>query len=371
MQLTKKVLSLSKKYPTPSLLFDLNRISENYRRIKKSINGVEVFYAMKANDHPTILKLLIQEGSSFEISSINELKTLLKLKIPVKRIICFNSIKSPEFLSAMHKYGVDIMAFDSIEEINKITKYAPKGKVVIRIVVSNEGSDWPLTKKFGVDPAEALPLLKYARKKGLDPIGITFHVGSQCLNKKNWISALYSCNEIWKEAENHDIYLSFLSLGGGLPIKHLKQISSIEDIGSVINNAVEHNFKSTKTELRISIEPGRGLVGDAAIMVSSVVGKAKRGNEDWIYIDVGVFNGLMETIENFTYEIKTANGGKKKTVTIGGPSCDCVDIPFKNVPLPDVKTGERIYIINAGAYTNVYASSFNGFSIPKVYFIKP
>ncbi len=369
MQLTKQFIGLSKKYSTPSLLFDSKIIVDNYRRIKKSINGVEVFYAMKANDDPRILSLLIKERSSFEISSHTELKALLKLGVPVAKIVCLNPIKSPQFLKAMHQCGVTIMAFDAIEEVDKIAKYAPKSKLVIRINVSNEGSDWPLTKKFGVEPSEALPLLKYARQKKLDPIGITFHVGSQCLNVKNWVSALYVCDEIWKEAKRHAINLTFLSLGGGIPIQHLKKIPSIEEIGTAINGGLKRNFKSTKDKLRVSIEPGRGLVGDAAILVSKVVGKGKRGNEDWVYIDVGVFNGLMETVEHFGYELKTDHDGKKKIVSIGGPSCDSVDIPFTDVPLTDVEVGDLVYVLNAGAYTNVYAARFNGFAIPKNHFI--
>lgn len=369
MILTPKIIEISKKYPTPSLLFSLDRVRRNYREIKQSINNVEVFYAVKANDHPKILETLDKEGSSFEISSANELKLLLKLKIPPSKIICLNPIKSPDFLAEMHKKKIEIMAFDSVDEIDKIAKYAPQSKVVLRITVNNEGSDWPLTKKFGVDAAEAVPLMKYAKKHNIQPIGVTFHVGSQCLNKNNWSSALYVCDDIWKQAKAAGIELSYLSLGGGIPIKHTKEIPTISDIGTVVNRILSSNFCNGDTKARITIEPGRGLVGDAAIMVTSVVGKAKRGSEDWVYIDVGVFNGLMETIENFVYDLKTARYGKKKNVTIAGPSCDSVDIPFQNIQLPDVKIGNRIYIINAGAYTTVYGANFNGFEVPKTYFL--
>lgn len=369
MKLTSKFIQLSKKYPTPSLIFSLNRIKENYREIKKSIKNVEVFYAVKANDNIRILEVLNQEGSSFEISSLAELKKLIKINVPREKIICLNPIKNPDFLMQMNKSRIEIMAFDSTEEIDKIAKYAPNSKVVLRIIVDNEGSDWPLTKKFGVDAADALSLLKYAAKKNIAPIGLTFHVGSQCLNQNNWVSALYICDDIWNKAKAIGLDFNFLSLGGGIPVQHLKTIPEIQSIGKAINKALISNFKSNKGLTRVTIEPGRGLVGDAAIMTTKVIGKAKRGNEEWIYIDVGVFNGLMETIANFQYEIKTEKVGKKREVTIGGPSCDSVDIPFKNINLPEVETGDYVYIINAGAYTTVYAANFNGFEIPKVYFI--
>ncbi len=369
MLFTKKFITDTKKLKTPFIVIDLNILRKNYRAIKKSVKGVEVFYAVKANDHIEVLKVLQEEGSSFEISSLQELKKLLKLGVPPQKIMCLNSIKNPEFLLYMHKIGVELMAFDSTDEIDKIAQYAPNSKLILRINVTNEGSDWPLTKKFGVDANEAIGLFQYAKEKKLECTGLTFHVGSQCLNKNNWASALYLCDDIWAQCKKIGIDLSFISLGGGIPVQHLKPIPSIAEIGSVIQDALAKNFHVPHGKLRVSIEPGRGMVGDTGIMVSTVVGKAKRATEDWIYLDVGVFNGLMETIEKFKYELKTEQDREEKLVTISGPSCDSVDITFTNVNLPEVKTGERVYIINAGAYTTVYAAPFNGFPVPKVYFI--
>ncbi|OGK09908.1 hypothetical protein A2767_01800 [Candidatus Roizmanbacteria bacterium RIFCSPHIGHO2_01_FULL_35_10] len=369
MILTEKIIKLSKHYKTPFLLFDLKQIKKNYLKLKKNIDGVEICYAMKANDHPKILQYLAKEGSSFEISSLNELRTLLRLKINQSRIICFNPIKSPEFLEAMAIQNIKIMAYDSVDEINKIAKFAPKSEVVLRIIVSNEDSDWPLTKKFGADAKDALEFLLYAKKKGLKPIGLTCHVGSQCLNKDNWVKALHVYNDIWIEAQKRDINLTLLSLGGGIPIQHTKPIPTINEIGQVINQSIRKHFKDKTNSLRITLEPGRGLVGDAAIMTTTVTGKAVRGKEKWIYIDVGILNGLMETIANFTYQLSAESTGKKQIVTIGGPSCDSIDIPFNKISLPKVNIGDRLYILNTGAYTTVYASTFNGFEVPKIYFV--
>lgn len=370
MKLTRKVIKNGRKYKTPFLLFDLNQIRENYRKIKQSINNVDIFYAIKANSHPRILEVLRDEGSSFEVSSLNETKMLLKLGIPTEKIISLNPIKSPQFLKEMQRLGVEMMAYDSKDEIDKIAEFAPKSKVILRIVVNNEGSDWPLTKKFGVDASEALEMFRYAKRKNVEPIGLTFHVGSQCLNKNNWASALYICDDIWNRAKKENVSLSLISLGGGLPIEHTKPIPEIKVIGESINKVLGTNFQTSRDKLTVTIEPGRAMVGDAAIMVSTVVGKARRGNEDWVYLDVGVFNGLMETVENFMYELKTEKGGRSKRTTIGGPSCDSVDIPFKNILLPEVKVGDRVYIINAGAYTTSYAATFNGFNIPETHFVE-
>ena len=369
MKLTKDIVKQSKQYKTPFLLVDLQRVRQNYRNIRKHFPGIVVYYAMKANDHPKILEVLDKEGASFEISSLNELKRLLSLDISTEKIMCLNSVKSPEFLLEMTKHNIKTMAYDSTEEIDKIAKHVPNARVILRIIVDNEGSDWPLTKKFGVDAIEALPLLKYAKRKNIQPVGLTFHVGSQCLNKNNWASALYLCDDIWNQAKKEGIALTHVSLGGGIPIKHLKKVPSYKEIGYTIRKALKKNFNTDHGKPIVSLEPGRGIVGDAAIMVTSVLGKARRGTEDWVWIDVGVFNGFMETILNFAYEIQTEHKRKKKITTVAGPSCDSVDIPFKDITLPEVALGDRLYVLNAGAYSTVYATTFNGFDVPAVYFI--
>lgn len=370
MKLTKDFIKKTKNLPTPFLMMDLEQIRKNYHRIQKSIDGVEVYYSIKANDDLRIVETLVKEGCSFDVSSLKELQMLIKLKVSPDRIKCFHPIKNAEFLKALYKYGVDRLAFDSLDEVDKIAKYAPNSKVVLRVIVDNEGSDWPLTKKFGVEASEALTFFSYAKKKGLVPYGLTFHVGSQCLNKENWANALSVMDDIWEKTRKEGMSLTQLSLGGGIPIQHTKKIPSVEAIGKSVNEALKGKFTMTNgNELRITIEPGRGMVGDAGIIGSTVVGKAKRGKEDWIYIDAGVFNALMETVEGFQYEIETEENRKKKIVSIGGPSCDSVDIPFKDVSVSDVTIGEKVYIINAGAYTTVYASSFNGFDPLKVYFL--
>jgi len=368
MQLSELFFKKTENIPTPFLAIDLDALRANYRRLKHALQGIEVFYSMKANDHPKIIEVLSRDGCSFEIASIKELELLIKYKVPPEKIVCFHSIKTADFLKKLRKYKVKIMAFDSFEEVDKIAKYFPRSEVVLRIVVNNEGSDWPLTRKFGVDAGVALDYLKYAKNKGLVPIGLTFHVGSQCRNKNNWTSAIYVCEDIWEQAKRNGISLSYLSLGGGVPVKHTKAIPTPEEINEAIMPALK-KLKAKNGNVRVTIEPGRGLVGDAGIMSTTVIGKAKRESEDWIYIDIGVFNGLMETVEGFEYEIGAEGDRIMKTVTIGGPSCDSVDIPFKNIIIPEVSIGERLYIINSCAYTTVYAAPFNGFPIPKVYFI--
>lgn len=369
MDLSKINLNSISKHQTPFLVCDLDIVRNNYRKIKKNIPDADIFYAIKANDNKKIVKTLIEEGSSFDIASEGELRQLKNLGVPPDKIGCFNPIKPTSFIKSLKEYGVKMMAFDSVQEMDKIAENAPGSELILRLQVDNEGSDWPLTKKFGVQATEAIDLIKYGRKKGLSVTGLTFHVGSQCLNRENWANALYICEEIVDEAKKLGCEISMISLGGGMPIKHTKPIPTLKEIGDIVNPILKDKFFSQNKNLRIIVEPGRGLVGDSAIMVTSVIGLAKRGQENWVYLDVGVFNGLMETIENFMYEIKTSKKAKKRLSTIAGPSCDSVDVMFKGIPFPEVNIGDKIYIMNTGAYTTVYGSRFNAFEVPKIYFI--
>jgi ornithine decarboxylase len=260
--------------------------------------------------------------------------------------------------------GVKDFAFDSIGELQKLAAYAPGSQVYCRIVVDNSGSDWPLTRKFGVEPQEAVPLLERAAELGLTSSGLTFHVGSQCLNPENWRAAMQTCAELWRVAAGRGIRLRVLNIGGGLPVQHLKPIPQLQDIGRLIESTVTQLFPP---DVRVVIEPGRALVGDAGILVSSVIGVADRGGERWLHLDTGVFNGLMETIEGFSYEWRADSSGPNRPYTVAGPSCDSVDVMASDVELPELAPGDRVYVMNAGAYTLSYASHFNGFPPPSVH----
>jgi ornithine decarboxylase len=266
-------------------------------------------------------------------------------------------------------YGIKYFAFDSAEEVDKLSQFVPHCNVYVRLSVPNEGSEWPLSKKFGVELDQAATLLTYAKDRGLNPVGITFHVGSQCTNIYNWNIALDKAKVLWDIAESNRITLNFLNIGGGYPIKYTKNVVSIETIEKNVNSLIYERFPKG---VEIHIEPGRAVVGDAGILVTSVIGKARRSDEDWIYIDVGVFNGLMESVGGikYSYVVESYKHARhKKRWTIAGPSCDSFDVIDNNVTLPEPNVGNLILILSSGAYTVSYASEFNGFSIPKTILI--
>lgn len=359
----------TEKTETPFLLIDKDKVREKTTMIGRNIKNAKVFYAVKANPDIEILRFLNGLNLGFEIASEGELEILSSIGVEPSRIISSNPVKSLKFLKIAASYRVNHFSFDSMEEVDKIAKFIPNCNVYIRLSVPNEGSEWPLSKKFGVELDDALSLLSYAKDRGLNPVGITFHVGSQCTNIYNWNIALDKAKTLWDISRKKGIKLRLLNIGGGYPIKYTKNVVSIEAIEKNVNNLIFERFPE---DIEIHIEPGRAVVGDAGIFVSTVIGKAVREDEDWVYIDVGVFNGLMESVGGIKYSYIVEgykHARSRKQWTIAGPSCDSFDVIDKNVSLPEPQVGNLMLILSSGAYTVSYASEFNGFSIPKTILI--
>ena len=359
-----KVLNFlaSTEIQTPFLLIDGDVVREKLSIIGSKIKNAKVFYAIKALPEPSVVKLINSTKAGFEIASQGELSLLKELEVSPERIISSNPVKSIPFIKDAYSYGIRLFAFDSETEIEKMAIYAPESKLYIRLSVPNEGSDWPLSKKFGVEPDRALKLLIMAKEKGLQPVGITFHVGSQCKNIYSWATALDKAVDLWRKAEKKGIKLNLLNIGGGYPIRYTQDVVDIGSIEEKIDQILKEKFPD---DIEIHLEPGRAVVGDAGVFVTTVIGKAKRGEENWLYIDAGVFNGLMESIGGIRYTYVVGSRARKKRWILAGPSCDSFDVIDRNVVLPEPSVGDHLLILSAGAYTISYASEFNGFPIPK------
>ncbi len=368
---------------TPLLFIDKDRLIENTQIIGARIQNSQVFYAVKANGDPKVLSILKDLDIGFEIASLGELSLLKKLGVSSKRIITSNPVKSIEFIEALYSYGVRYFVFDSISEIEKLEKFAPGAQCYVRLSVPNEGSEWPLSKKFGVEIEDGLALLKRVKQGGiLVPAGVTFHVGSQCLNPYNWCIAIDKAKRLFELCKTEGIYLKFLNIGGGYPISYTKVAPKIKEIEEKIHGYLKEKFHG---KVKIFLEPGRAVVGECGIMITKVIGVAKRGYENWAYLDVGVFNGLMEAIGGIKYSYVPEKIGdeednlleneqgffeKAKKWVLAGPSCDSMDVIEKNVFFEqELRPGQTVLIPSAGAYTTSYASEFNGFPVPLVVII--
>jgi ornithine decarboxylase len=354
---------------TPALVIDFDTITHNYHRFQGAFPGGSIFYAMKANANPQVLQHIARLGGGFEIASPAELGLALNTGVGGERIICSNPIKTPQFIRQMHSVGVYAMVVDSTFEVDKVAQWAPGARVYVRLSVDNSGAVLPLAGKFGVDGMTALSLCDRALELGLKPIGIMFHVGSQCLVPDNWANAIRAVGSVWRMAAERGHRFTFLDLGGGYPAGHYHttSIPTIEAIGARVMETLHAHLPTTE-EFMFVLEPGRGLVGEAGRLLLSVIGKAQRDEKVWLYLDAGVFNGLMETYEGFPPVVSHLNDEALvrplRTYTLAGPSCDSCDVIARDVILPEVHIDDRLVFFDAGAYTNEYAAAFNGFPIP-------
>jgi len=358
MTLSPQLLQAQEKIKkTPFLLTDLNRISFNYQRLQEALPQTVIHYSIKSNNDPAIIKRLHLKGSHFDVATWDEIKLARKLGIPATHMVYSTPIKKAESIKKAYAFGIRQFAYDSEEEVKKIATHAPNSQVILRILVESEGSQCPMFKKFGVYIDEAPHYLQSALQHHLEPIGLTFHVGSQCTLKENWVKALARANQVWEEAQKNNLHLSLINLGGGLPVSYHQTIEPLEVFTTVIQRELRKNFKGLT---HTYIEPGRYMTDEASIMVATVIGKAHRNHSQWIFLDVGGFNGLFEIFEGFKYDIQTLNQGKTTTYAVGGPTCDGMDIIRKSIKMPEVNVNDRVYIMNAGAYS-ISKERYNGF----------
>ena len=360
----------------PCLVVDLEVIADNYRCFTHAMPDTRVFYAVKANPAPEILKMLAAMGSCFDTASVAEIGMALAAGATPDRISFGNTIKKERDIAKAHGHGVSLFAVDSVEEVEKVARAAPGAKVFCRILTDGAGAEWPLSRKFGCEPAMAVDVLLQAHDLGLTAYGISFHVGSQQTRLAAWDQALAEAKAIFDAMQARGITLQMVNLGGGFPTKYLKQVPGTGAYASAIHEALTRHFGNAIPET--IIEPGRGMVGNAGVIKAEVVLVSKKhanDNHRWVYLDIGKFGGLAETMdEAIRYPIVTAKDADEKApCVIAGPTCDSADVLYEKTPydLPDTLTvGDEVLIEATGAYTTTYASvAFNGFEPLKAYVI--
>jgi ornithine decarboxylase len=360
----------------PCLVVDLDVVRDNYLAFAKALPDTRVFYAVKANPAPEVLSLLTQLGSCFDTASVAEIEMVLAAGATPDRISFGNTIKKERDIARAHALGVGLFAVDCEAEVEKIARAAPGAKVFCRILCDCVGAEWPLSRKFGCDPKMAIDVLDRAKQLGLQPFGISFHVGSQQKNVKSWDRALASAASIFRACADRGIALAMVNLGGGFPTRYLRDVPTVRTYGNAIFRALRKHFGNAIPET--IMEPGRGMVGNAGVIEAEVVLVSKKTEDDnvrWVYLDIGKFGGLIETMdESIRYPIRTPHDGDDLgACVVAGPTCDSVDVMYEKEPyfLPiSLSIGDKVLIEGTGAYTATYSAvAFNGFPPLKAYHI--
>jgi hypothetical protein len=248
---------------------DLEVVRDNYLSFAKALPDSRVFYAVKANPAPEILKLLAELGACFDVASVSETEAALAAGATPERISYGNTIKKESEIAAAFRLGVTLYAADCEAEVEKLARCAPGSRVICRIHCDGTGSEWPLSRKFGCEPDYAADILELAHRRALVPHGISFHVGSQQHNVEAWDRALASTAAVFRTCTERGINLAMVNLGGGFPAKYARKTPKLESYGKAIFRALRRHFGNTVPET--IVEPGRGLVGNAGIIEAEVV----------------------------------------------------------------------------------------------------
>jgi ornithine decarboxylase len=361
---------------TPCLVVDLGVIAEAYEALRWYLPLARIYYAVKANPAVEIVAMLKCKGANFDVASRGEIELCLGNGVTPDRLSFGNTIKKEKDIAFAYQAGLRMFAFDSEHELDKLARAAPGARVFCRILVACEGAEWPLSRKFGCAPEMAIDLLRKARDLGLDPYGVSFHVGSQQTDLGQWNGAIGTAARMFSSLAEVDINLRMINIGGGFPAHYRGEVPEVDRYAQAVMAAITRHFGNDLPE--IIIEPGRSLVGDAGIIQSEVVLISEKGGGDarrWVYLDVGKFNGLAETMdESIKYRIVAPDrDGSFGPVVLAGPTCDSADILYEQteyrLPL-GLRVGDKIEILSTGAYTASYASvGFNGFSPIRTYCI--
>jgi ornithine decarboxylase len=350
---------------TPYLELDVPTAVATYHSLAAALPGTAVHYAVKANPHPRLLAELAAVGCCFDVASPAEVRAALRAGAEPADLVYSNPVKRRDHVVEAAAMGVRVFVVDSLAETLKVAEAAPGSRVLCRLVTSGEGSDWPLSRKYGCSAHEAVEILVAAHELGLDAAGLCFHVGSQQRDPEAWAAPIAAAGRIFTLLRNSGLDPTILDLGGGFPAEYDEGCPPIEAYGEAVERHLRLAFGDARP--RTIVEPGRGIVGDAGTLVASVIAVIQRGPVRWVFLDAGVFTGLVETLdEAIRYRLRTtADGGVTGPCVLAGPTCDSADVLYEQrmVDLPiTLAEGDEVRLLSAGAYTSSYSSvGFNGF----------
>ena len=341
-------------------IVNLRELIDIYIKWSQLLPNIKPYYAIKCNPNIVMLKLLALLGSNFDCASKNEIKLILDITNDPSKIIFANPCKMPSHIKYAETNNINLMTFDSIEELNKIKLYHPNAELILRIAVNDSKSVFQFSKKFGCHLKEIYELFIISKALKLNIVGFSFHVGSNCLLPEIYYEAIKDCKIAMDIAKEYKIDISIIDLGGGF--------SNImfEEITKEINRGINDFFSNTN--IKFIAEPGRLFSENTHTTVLNIINKKITNTQIIYYVNDGVYGSFNCLFFDHTkIKIKTLNQSKnsqKFTSTIYGPTCDSIDMIIENVELPELNVGDYIYVENMGAYTTAAASSFNGMDPP-------
>ncbi|HWR29356.1 MAG TPA: type III PLP-dependent enzyme [Negativicutes bacterium] len=354
------VKRLANEFGTPLLVLSVEQVKNNYRYLKEHMPRVNIHYAVKANPDERILRTLKDLGSCFDVASDGEILQLREMGIDGNHMVYANPIKPVHSIETARQAGILNYMVDSEPEIEKMARVAPTASILVRVRMQNPEALIDLNKKFGAEPTDVIRLLCKARDCGLDVAGLAFHVGSQSTQHHAYLNALKVCRKLFDEAAKEGLNLRVLDIGGGFPIRAPGSAKiDIQKLLTSINDGLKKYFPETE----IWAEPGRFICGTSVKLITQVIGKQHRDNQDWYFLDEGIYGTFSGVIfDHWDFELLPFKEGPVVSATFAGPSCDSFDVIFREKETARLDVNDLILVPNIGSYSSASATTFNGFS---------
>ncbi|MEI3865840.1 type III PLP-dependent enzyme [Microbacterium sp. CCNWLW134] len=349
---------------TPVLLLDPAIVVRQYTRLRTALPFVRFHYAVKVCAHPAVIAALAEEGCGFDVASGEEIALLERQGVAPHRVIHTHPVKKPAEIGAALAAGIRTFVVDNEIELEKFRRGgAPDVRLLVRLAYRSPHAGSDLSSKFGVSAERAEALVARADAWGLTVAGFSFHVGSQLDDPARFAAAIRDTAALMSRLERASgRRFTLLDIGGGFPIAYDRPVAALEEIARVIRPVLE----PLAARYEILAEPGRVLVAESALLVTSVDGVAERPDGRWYYLDDGLYgsysNVLTEGVHPLVFAERDliAPAPPRRRATLAGPTCDSADVIARDCDLPDLRVGDLVVSPVMGAYTSVTATRFNG-----------
>ncbi len=349
---------------TPTLLLSRSEVGRNYDALKAALPRVQMYYAVKSNNHPTILSEVGKRGGNFDVCSIGETDDAIRAGADPTTLLHTHPVKTVgEFDSAVER-GIELFVVDNPEEVKKFARYTHKKlKVLIRFRIhTNQNAVVNLQLKFGCLPEEVLDLARQIKAAGHEYHGLSFHIGSQCLFAENYLKAIDASRQLIRALDEQGFETQVLDIGGGFPVNYVEPIPTIDEFCKPIEKALD---KQIRRDIRIISEPGRFISASPVTLVCSVIGKSYRDGKMWYFLDDGLystFSGIL--YDHCQYPVVTDKTGNERLTVLSGPTCDSFDVMYDGLMIPEHEIGDLFVFPMTGAYCSVSGSNFNSLRRP-------
>jgi len=354
-----------KQHGSPLLILDCDQIIKQFNALSNALPDVKLFYAIKALPHPAAIQTLDALGAGFDIATTGEIELLRTQSTHARQTIHTHPIKRDKDIRDALRFGCTTFVIDNIWELEKFIAYRHRVGLLVRVSFPNPNTPIDLSRKFGCREDEVSILIQKAQSLGLHVKGLSFHAGSQCPDASNHVYAIEQCAKIIADVyQNAGKLLSILDIGGGFPVEYMQKTMDIESFCIPIRNAL----KKLPEHIQIIAEPGRYLCAPAMKAVSSVMGKARRGDACWYYLDDGVYGSYSgQLFDHASYPLTIFSDIQEtEQAVLAGPTCDSIDVIAEDINMPPLAIGDIVVGHQMGAYTSATSTHFNLFDKARI-----